>query len=39
LDDLRDAIQEVMGYMTPDWIASLTQYPFIMNALSVSISS
>lgn len=39
LDELRAAIQQVMGYMTPEWIASLTQYPFIMNALSVSVSS
>jgi hypothetical protein len=39
LDELRFAIREVLGYMSPDWIASLTQYPFIMDALSVSISN
>lgn len=39
LDDLRDALREVLGYLTPDWIAAMTQYPFIMDALSVSISS
>jgi hypothetical protein len=39
LDELRLAIKQVLEYMTPDWLASLTQYPFIMNALSVSISS
>jgi hypothetical protein len=36
---LRQAIKEVLEYMTPDWLASLTQYQFIMEALSVSISS
>ncbi|KAM3096541.1 IS630 family transposase [Phormidesmis sp. 146-12] len=39
LDELRTALREVLGYLTPDWIAAVTQYPFIMNALSVSISS
>jgi hypothetical protein len=39
LDHLRAAIKEILGYMTPEWLASLTQYPFIMNALSVPISS
>jgi len=34
LDPLRAAVKEVLGYLTPDWLASLTQYPFIMNALS-----
>jgi transposase len=34
LDGLRAAITEVLGYLHPDWIKSLTQYPFIMNALS-----
>jgi hypothetical protein len=34
LDQLRAAVKEVLGYLTPDWLASLTQYPFIMNALS-----
>ncbi len=37
LDELRAAIQETLGYMTPDWMASLTQYPSIMKALSVSV--
>jgi hypothetical protein len=36
---LRVAIQEILTYMTPAWLASLTQYPFIMKALSVPISS
>jgi DDE superfamily endonuclease len=39
LDELRRAIKEVLEYMTPDWLASLTQYQFIMDALFVSISS
>jgi hypothetical protein len=39
LDHLRAAITQILGYMTPEWLASLTQYPFIMNALSVPISS
>ena len=34
LDELRAAITEVLGYLHPDWIQSLTQYPFIMKALS-----
>ena len=38
LDELRAAIREVLGYMSPDWIASLTQYPYLMRALSVSLS-
>ena len=38
LDELRAAIREVLGYISPDWIASLTQYPYIMRALSVSLS-
>jgi hypothetical protein len=25
-----------LSYMTPEWIASLTQYDFIMNALSAA---
>jgi hypothetical protein len=37
LDELRLAIREVLSYMSSEWIASLTQYPFIMDALSVSI--
>jgi hypothetical protein len=34
LDQLHQAICEIPGYMTPEWIASLTQFPFIMKALS-----
>lgn len=34
LDQLRQAVREILSYMTPEWIASLTQYPFIMKALS-----
>jgi Rhodopirellula transposase DDE domain len=37
LDELRAAIRETLVYMTPEWIASLTQYPYIMKALSVSV--
>lgn len=37
LDDLRAAIREVLGYMSREWIASLTQYPYIIRALSVSL--
>jgi transposase len=37
LDELRAAIQEALSYMTPDWMASLTQYSYIMKALSVSV--
>jgi hypothetical protein len=36
LDELRAALREVLSYMTPEWIASLTQYDFIMNALSAA---
>ena len=39
LDELRVAIKEILTDMTPEWLASLTQYPFIMKALSVPISS
>jgi putative transposase len=39
LDELRVAIKEILTYMTPEWLASLTQYPFIMKALSVPIFS
>lgn len=37
LDDLRAAIREVLSYMSPEWFASLTQYPYIARALSVSL--
>ncbi|NJN49701.1 MAG: IS630 family transposase [Alkalinema sp. RL_2_19] len=36
LDDLRAAISEILENITPEWIASMTQYPFIMNALRVA---
>jgi putative transposase len=36
LDALRMAITEVLNDITPEWIASLTQYPFIINALFVA---
>lgn len=39
LNHLRAAITQILGYMTPEWLASLTQYSFIINALSVPISS
>lgn len=39
LDELRTAVREALSYMTPDWISSLTQYPYIMKALSVAISN
>ena len=34
LDQLRLAVREILADMTPAWIASLTQFPFIMKALS-----
>lgn len=34
LDQLRQAITNVLQEMHPDWIQSLTQFPFIMRALS-----
>lgn len=37
LSDLRAAIREVLGYMSPEWLASLTQYPYIMRAVSASL--
>jgi hypothetical protein len=39
LDDLRAAIREVLGYMSPEWLASLTQYPYIIRAVSASLSN
>jgi transposase len=35
LDALRAALSEILANITPEWIASMTQYPFIMNALCV----
>lgn len=37
LNDLRAAIREVLGYMSPEWLASLTQYPYIIQAVSASL--
>ena len=34
LDELRLAISQILEYMTPEWIASLTGYGFILRALS-----
>ncbi|MBE9031223.1 IS630 family transposase [filamentous cyanobacterium LEGE 11480] len=34
LDQLRQASTEILQAMMPDWIQSLTQFPFIMRALS-----
>jgi hypothetical protein len=34
LDELRLTIRQILEYMTPEWIASLTGYPFILRALS-----
>ncbi|MBW4445171.1 MAG: IS630 family transposase [Plectolyngbya sp. WJT66-NPBG17] len=36
LDDLRNAITEVLSYLSPDWIASLSGYSYILSALSVA---
>jgi transposase len=36
LNALKAAITKTLGDMSPEWIASLTQYPFILNALSVA---
>ncbi len=36
LDDLRTALREVLDYLTPDWLASLAGYPYILSALSVA---
>lgn len=36
LDDLRNAVTEVLGYLSPDWIASLSGYHYILSALSVA---
>jgi hypothetical protein len=36
LDDLRAALREVLGYLTPDWLASLSGYRHILSALSVA---
>jgi hypothetical protein len=38
LDELRTALREPLSYLTPEWIASMTQYRYIMRALSVSIT-
>jgi transposase len=36
LDQLRAAISEVLGYLTPESIMSLIQYSYIMDALSAA---
>jgi len=36
LDALREALREVLGYFTPDWLASLSGYDYILSALSVA---
>jgi hypothetical protein len=36
LDTLREAVREVLGYLAPEWIASLSGYPHILSALSVA---
>jgi putative transposase len=36
LNALKAAITKTLGDMSPEWIASLTQYPFILNALFVA---
>ena len=36
LDDLRTAVREVLGYLTPEWLASLSGYPYLLSALSVA---
>ncbi len=36
LDALRAALREVLGYLTPDWLASLSGYDYILSALSVA---
>jgi hypothetical protein len=33
---LREALREVLGYFTPDWLASLSGYDYILSALSVA---
>jgi hypothetical protein len=36
LDDLRTAVREVLGYLTPEWLASISGYPYLLSALSVA---
>lgn len=36
LDDLRTAVREVLGYLTPEWLASMAGFPYILSALSVA---
>jgi transposase len=36
LDALRAALKEVLGYLTPDWLASVSSYDYILSALSVA---
>jgi hypothetical protein len=37
LDELRDALREVLGLLTPDWLASLSGYRHLLSALSVAV--
>lgn len=36
LDDLRMAVREVLGYLTPEWLASIAGYPYLLSTLSVA---
>jgi transposase len=36
LDDLRTAVREVLGYLTPEWLASIAGFPYLLSALSVA---
>lgn len=36
LDALHAALKEVLGYLTPDWLASVLGYDYILSALSVA---
>jgi hypothetical protein len=36
LDDLGATITAALNEITPEWIASLTQYPFMINAPSIA---
>lgn len=38
LDELRAELRETLETISPEWLASLTQYPYIMRALSVSLT-
>jgi len=36
IDELRDAVTEVLSYLSPEWIASLSGYHYILSALFVA---